>query len=92
MTTYQYTNPFAELQTLPDEERVYEETLFRLRLGETIHRERVAQALTMKKLAEKAHTTPAAISRIEKAQVSAHLDVIFRIFKALGKTQIELFG
>lgn len=67
MTTHQYTNPFAELQTLPDEERVYEETLFRLRLGELIHRERVAQ-------------------------VSAHLDVIFRIFKALGKTQIELFG
>lgn len=92
MTTYQYVNPFAQLQTLPPEERVYEETLFRLRLGEFIHRERIAQTLTMKKLAQKARTTPVAISRIEKAQVSAHLDVIFRIFKALGKTPLELFG
>jgi transcriptional regulator with XRE-family HTH domain len=48
------------------------------------------QSLSMKDLAEKAHTTPAIISRIENAQVSAGIDLIMRIYCALGKEKIEL--
>jgi len=35
-------------------------------------------------------TTPAVISRIENAQVSTGIDMIYRIFKALGKDKVEL--
>ncbi|MDM8525806.1 helix-turn-helix transcriptional regulator [Desulfococcaceae bacterium HSG8] len=59
-------------------------------LAEAIHSERVAQSLSMQMLAEKAETTPAAISRIENARVSTGIDLICRIFKALGKDKVEL--
>ena len=44
----------------------------------------------MEELAQKAYLTPALVSRIENAQVSTEIEVIFRIFKALGKEKIEL--
>jgi len=44
----------------------------------------------MAELAKKAGTTPAVISRIENAQVSAGIDLIYKIFKALGKKSLNL--
>ena len=44
----------------------------------------------MKDLAEKAHTTPAIISRIENAQMTSGINLIMRIYRALGKEKIEL--
>jgi transcriptional regulator with XRE-family HTH domain len=44
----------------------------------------------MAELAELAGTTPAVVSRIEHSQVSAGIDVISKLFKALGKKELNL--
>jgi ribosome-binding protein aMBF1 (putative translation factor) len=85
-----YTNVFEQAEKHPRAEQFHEENLARIRLAEVIHRERMAQNLTMEELAEKAYLTPALVSRIENAQISTGIEVIFRIFKALGKEKIEL--
>ena len=62
----------------------------RLQLAHALHEERTSQKLTMAELAKRAGTTPAVISRIEHAQVSAGIDIIYRLFKALNKKEIHL--
>jgi ribosome-binding protein aMBF1 (putative translation factor) len=90
MNIKKYSNVFAQAQKHPQAKQFYDASLARIRLAEAIHKERVMQSLSMKDLAEKAHTTPAIISRIENAQVSAGIDLIMRIYCALGKEKIEL--
>jgi ribosome-binding protein aMBF1 (putative translation factor) len=85
-----YTNVFSQAQEHPQAQQFYEESLARIRLADAIHKERTAQSLSMKALAEKAHTTPAIISRIENAQMSAGIDLVMKIYRALGKDKIEL--
>lgn len=90
MNIKKYSNVFAQAQEHPQAQNFYETSLARIRLAEAIHKERIAQSLSMKVLAEKANTTPAIISRIENAQVSAGIDLIMKIYRALGKDKIEL--
>ncbi len=91
MKAKKYFNVFGEAGRHPEAEKFAEEIRARILLAEAVHRERVSQSLSMQKLAEKADTTPAVISRIENAQVSAGIDLIYRIFRALGKDKIELY-
>jgi ribosome-binding protein aMBF1 (putative translation factor) len=86
----EYTNVFEQAEKHPKAKLFHEENLARIRLAEAIHRERIAQNLTMEELAQRAYLTPALVSSIENAQVSTEIEVIFRIFKALGKEKIEL--
>ena len=90
MKAKQYYDVFWEAGKHPKAEKFAEEIRARILLAEAIHRERVAQSFSMQMLAEKAETTPAVISRIENAQVSTGIDLICRIFKALGKDKVEL--
>lgn len=90
MKAKQYDDIFEEAGKHPEAEKFAEEIRARILLAEAIHRERTAQSLSMQMLAEKAATTPAVISRIENAQVSTGIDLICRIFKALGKDRVEL--
>ncbi len=76
MKVKQYSNILGEAKKNPKYEQYVEEHLARIRLAEIVHRERLACHLTMKELAEKSHTTPPVISRIENAQISAGIDVI----------------
>jgi ribosome-binding protein aMBF1 (putative translation factor) len=85
-----YTNVFEQAEKHPKAKQFHEENFARIRLAEAIHRERLAQNLTMEELAEKAYLTPALVSSIENAQISTGIEIIFRIFKALGKQKIEL--
>jgi len=85
-----YTNVFEQAEKHPKAQQFHEQNLARIRLAEAIYRERLAQNLTMEQLAEKAYLTTALVSSIENAQISTGIDVIFRIFKALGKEKIEL--
>jgi ribosome-binding protein aMBF1 (putative translation factor) len=90
MKTKAYTNVFQEAKKHPKAKVFLAESKARIRLAEALHKERMAQKLTMAELAKKASTTPAVISRIENAQVSAGIDVICRIFIALGKSQLKI--
>ncbi len=90
MKAKKYYDVFREAGKHPKAKKFSEEIRARILLAEEIHRERVAQSLSMQILAEKAETTPAVISRIENAQVSTGIDLICRIFKALGKDKVEL--
>ncbi len=90
MKAKQYVDVFGEAGKHPKAEKFAGEIRARILLAEAIHRERVAQSLSMQMLAEKAKTTPAVISRIENAQVSTGIDLICRIFRALGKDSVEL--
>jgi len=85
-----YTNVFEQAEKHPKAKQFHEENLARLRLAEAIHRERIAKNLTMEELAQRAYLTPALVNRIENAQISTEIEVIFRIFRALGKEKIEL--
>ena len=84
-----YIDVFKEAKKNSKYKQYCEEFLARIRLAEAIHRERTKQGLSMESLAQKAHTTPAVISRIENAQVSTGIDVIFKIYRALGKKKVE---
>lgn len=90
MKIKQYSNVFAEAKQHPKFEQYCEEHLARILLAKEIHQARLNNNLSMKELADKASTTPAVISRIENAQVSTGIDLIYRIFKSLGKDKIEL--
>lgn len=90
MKAKKYSDVFTEAANHPKAERFAEDVRARIALAEAIHRERVSQSLSMQSLAEKANTTPAVISRIENAQVSTGIDMIYRIFRALGKDRVEL--
>ena len=90
MKAKKYYDFFKDAADHPKAEKFAEEVRARIALAEAIHRERVLQSLSMQSLAEKADTTPAVISRIENAQVSTGIDMIYRIFKALGKDKVEL--
>ena len=82
-------NIFKDAQKHPKALQWREEAIARIRLAEKVYKARTELSLSMAELAEKAHTTAAVISRIENAQVSAGIDLIFKIFKALGKKKIE---
>jgi len=90
MKNKNYTDVFAEAEKHPKAKVYLEESKARVRLAEALHKERTSQELTMVELAHMAGTTPAVISRIENAQVSAGIDVISKIFKALGKKELNL--
>jgi ribosome-binding protein aMBF1 (putative translation factor) len=86
----QYADIFAQAHLHPKAEQFYQESMARIRLAETLYRERVSQSLSKVELARRAFTSPAVISRIESAQVAPKFDVLFRIFKALGKEKLEI--
>lgn len=90
MKAKKYFDVFGDAAKHPKAEKFAEEVRARIALAEAIHRERISQSLSMQSLAERADTTPAVISRIENAQVSTGIDMISRIFKALGKNEVEL--
>ncbi len=90
MKIKKYSNVIGDAKKHPKFEQYAQEHLARLRLAEIIHNERITNNLTMKQLAEKSYTTPAVISRIENAQVSAGIDVIYKIFKALNKKELKI--
>lgn len=85
-----YTDVFVQAKEHPKAKAFLGESKARIKLAEALHRERSSQKLSMAQLAEKAGTTPAVISRIEHAQVSAGLDVICKLFSALGKKELHL--
>ena len=60
----------------------------RLQLALMLHEARKEKNMTMAELAKKAQTTPAVISRIEHREVSVGIDLVFRLFKAVGKKEI----
>lgn len=90
MNIKKYSNVIADAKADPKFQQYCDESLARIRLAEAIYRERVAQQLTMTQLAQKANTTATIISRLENAQFSANINLIFKIFRALGKDKIEL--
>lgn len=90
MKPKKYFDVFEDAAKHPKAEKFAEEIRARILLAEAIHRERVSQFLSTENLAEKADTTTHVISRIENTQVSAGIDLIYRIFRALGKDKIEL--
>ena len=85
-----HTNVFEQAEKHPKAKQFHGENLAHIRLAEAIYQERIAQNLTMKQLAEKANVTSATISRIEHAQNSTGIEVIFKLFNALGKEKIEI--
>ena len=76
MKTKKYSNVFTEAKNHPKADAFYQEAKARIQLAEALHNERSSQNLSMKELAERAGTTPAVISRIENAQVSAGIDLL----------------
>ncbi|MBI5411799.1 helix-turn-helix domain-containing protein [Candidatus Peregrinibacteria bacterium] len=90
MKTKAYANVFEEAKKHPKAKAYLNEARARIRLAEALYEERSSQFITMAELAERAGTTPAVISRIENAQVSAGIDLIYKIFKALGKKELNL--
>jgi len=93
MKAKKYTDVFAQAKKHPQYKAYLEESKARIQLAEALYKERNFQSLSMAELAKKAGTTPAVISRIENAQVSAGIDLIYKIFKALGKKELNLmFG
>lgn len=90
MKTKIYSNVFTEAAKHPKAKAYLDESKARIKLAEALHKERTSQELTMAELADMAGTTAAVISRIENAQVSAGIDVIYKIFKALGKKEVRL--
>ena len=85
-----YTNVFKQAEGCPASKAYLEDARARIRLAEALYHERSVKSLTMAELAKKAGTTPAVISRIENAQVSAGIDLISKIFRALGKRELSL--
>jgi len=85
-----YSNVFNQAKREPKYQFYLEEAKARIKLAEALHKERTFQSLSMSELAKKAGTTPAVISRIENAQVSAGIDLIYKLFKALGKKELNL--
>ena len=90
MKAKKYVNVFTEARKDPKYKTYLDEAHARIFLAEALYRERTFQSLSMAELAKKAGTTPAVISRIENAQVSAGIDLIYKIFKALGKKELNL--
>ena len=90
MKKKQYSNVFNQAKLHTKAQVYYEEAKARITLAEALYQARSAQSLSMVELAKRAGTTPAVISRIENAQVSAGIDVIFKIFKALGQKELHL--
>ena len=90
MKTKAYANVFEQAKKHPKSKAYLEEAKARIKLAEALYTERSFQSLSMAELAERAGTTPAVISRIENAQVSAGIDLIYKIFKALGKKELNL--
>lgn len=85
-----YTKVFTQAKKHPKSEQFYQESLARIRLAEALYKARKDKGFSMARLAKKAKTTPAVVSRIENGQVSAGIDIIFRLFKALGKHKVSL--
>ena len=83
-------NPIAALGKNTDFQKYEQEALARIKLAEALYQERKVQKMTINDLAKLAHTTPAVISRIEHCQVSAGIDLVARLFTALGKQKITL--
>lgn len=85
-----YQNTFKKLREHPDYSKYYNESRAKILLAEKVYEARYEAKISMIQLAKKAGTTSAVISRIENAQVSAGIDLISRIFLALGIKKIEL--
>ncbi len=90
MKAKKYTNFSKQLKGDSKAEAYMQESMARIKLAVALHKERTFQSLSMAELAKKAGTTPAVISRIENRQVSAGIDLIYKIFKALGKKEFKL--
>ncbi|OQW88990.1 MAG: hypothetical protein BWK78_07950 [Thiotrichaceae bacterium IS1] len=90
MKAKQYFDVFEEASKHPQAKQFSEESRARMILAQAVYRERMAQSLSQAKLAEKSHVSAAVISRIENSQSSTSIEVIYKIFRALGKPKIEL--
>ena len=64
----------------------------RKQIGKAVARNRNAQHLSQRQLAEMAHTTQAEISKIENGTIDCGIDVLLRISDALGIEVRELFS
>ena len=78
------------MQSHPKHRELASEAKTRVELGSMLQSARTAQGLSMVDLAKKAGTTPAVICRIENAEVSAGIDLVARLFQALGKREVRL--
>ncbi len=90
MKTKKYADVFAQAKRNAKYKIYKEEARARIHLAQALHAARESQSLSMSALAKKAGTTAAVISRIENAQVSAGIDLIYKLFKALGKKELRL--
>lgn len=90
MKAKQYSNVFDQAKQHPKGGVFLQEAHARIRLAEALNRERMSQSISMAELAKRASTTPAVVSRIENAQVSAGIDIIARLFEALGKKNVTI--
>ena len=89
----QITNMLVKARKNPNYDKYKNDSIVRIKLAEKLYKERHLKKWSMTELAKKAHTTPAIISRIEHAEKSVGIDLIARIFEALGKKQLTLrFG
>lgn len=75
-------------ESLKDDEfkKIYLEERAKLKIGEMLKRERKKLKLTLKKLAEKMHTTVSALSRLENHPENVKIDTLIKYSVALGKT------
>ncbi len=90
MKIKRYSNVMAEAKKNPEFEQFSETYRMRIRLAELLYQERTARQLTIPELAERVHISPIIISQIEDAQISTSIDLICKLFKALGKSNLVL--
>jgi transcriptional regulator with XRE-family HTH domain len=63
-----------------------------VKIGDTVRRERLKQALRQDDLARKAGITPTTLSRIERNESEPHVSTIRRLAEALGISPAVLIG
>lgn len=90
MKTKKYIDVFAVADKHPQAKQFYEESLAKIRLGEAIYRERMAQSLSVRELAQQSHVSASTIRAIENTKGSVKMETVFKLYKALGKEKIEL--
>lgn len=83
-------DPFYLANKHPQATEWGEEAIAKIRLAEKVYKLRTSKGYTMAKLATQARTTPAVIARIEAAEENAGIELVFKVFKALGRNKLEL--
>ena len=68
----------------PEFRQAYEEEGLKIKIAQAVYDKRKVLKMSQAKLAEKAKTTQRMISRIEHANMSVGIDLLQRVFNALG--------